>query len=75
MVHSDSLLPGETCPKDGCEEEIVTVSHQQVPDTDEIADDLCWYENEHIETDGFASLAGNVTIIFHDGPSLDGYDK
>jgi hypothetical protein len=72
MTHSNELNPGQPCPVDGCDEEIVTVSHQQVKAPDEnIEADMCWLYNENIETEGIVTLSGNVTLIFHEGPSME----
>jgi hypothetical protein len=70
MIDSTDLNPGNECPVDGCTEEIVTVAHQSV-DPDELAEGVCYVENENVKEEGIVSLAGNVTVIFHEGPRME----
>lgn len=75
MIDSNALNPGQTCPIKGCNQEIVSVSHRQVPDRDELADGICWLPNDDIKTEGIVTLSGNTTVIFHEPPSMEGANE
>lgn len=68
-ITEDELHPGGECPE--CGETMVTWFAEQVSDTDDIPEDMCWFDVDDVEKTSFGSFGGNIIVIDHTGPSMD----